>query len=59
MGYYLLNEEVLVGPIWDIEKLWVHYERNFELYGELGIIKLGDNKEIKYLKKEDIFNGVF
>ena len=53
-GMFLLNEEILVGPIWDKKKLLRHYERNKELYGELKIVKLNENKEIIYLKLEEI-----
>ena len=51
---FLLNEEVLVGPVWDKKKLLRHIERNAELYGELKIINMDEKKEITYLKLEDI-----
>jgi hypothetical protein len=49
-----MNEEVLVGPIWNLKKLLRFYERNKELYGELNIISMSENKEIKYLNLGEI-----
>lgn len=52
-GYFLINKEVLVGPIKIKGKIEVYYNRNKDLYGELNLIFKDKNGNINKLKMEE------
>jgi len=53
-----MNELILIGPIWDKERLLNHYSRNVEIYGKLEVIKMNAKKEIEYLSLNQVKGGI-
>jgi hypothetical protein len=53
-GYYLMNTNVLIGPFWEGSRLKRYKERNELSYGELKILFMDENKNVKYLCLEEV-----